>query len=263
MLRTTLSALIIVTIFCQIGVTQSSFSGKYHSVTLGFGPRILDTTPGTILATYVDDSPSMDNLSTTTEVLDKYSTVGINIAYHFAQFNGLSHSLSLDGSLGKNDGYLLYYSLGYSFSKEIGSRFLVARPSLNIGFGVNGFDVGEIENNASYIQIGNDQYYSSTLDLNLHANIFIGGPSVDLQYMVGEQFMIFANVAYDIATTNSNPKLVFKTPNTNSRDDSRQTSVDIDGTNPLVTYNGEKITTLPYEATGIRATFGVGYVWGR
>lgn len=263
MLRTILSALISIIIFCQDGITQSEFRSGYHSVTLGFGPRTLDTTPGTILTSYVDDSPSMDNLSTTTEVFDKYSTVGINIAYQYGKYKGLSHSLAIEGSLGKNEGYLIYYSLGYSFYTDIGSRFLIAQPSFNIGYGENGFDVGDIENNAAYIQIRDDQYFSSSLNLNLHANIVIFGPAVDLQYLVAGNFKIFANVAYDIASNNFNPKLVFKTPNTNSRDEKRQTSVEIDGDNPLVTYNGERLTTLPYKATGIRATFGVGYIWSR
>lgn len=259
MLRTTLLALIIL-FFCDVGITQSSFSRRYHAVTVGFGPRILDTTTGTILATYVDDSPSMDNFSTTTEVLDKYSRVGINVGYSYGQTKGLSHSLDIDIAFGKNQGIVFYYSLGYSFSKVIDNKSLVIQPALNIGFGDYGFDIGEIENNASYIQIGNDQYFSESLDLDLNAKTFIFGPALDFHYLLGD-FKIFANVAYDIASGNSNPKLVFKARE--ARDDGQQSRVDIDGDNPLVTFNEDRIKSLPYEASGIRTTFGVGYLWSR
>lgn len=259
MLRTTLSAVFIL-FFCHVCITQSSFARRYHGLTVGFGPRILDTSPGTILANYIDDSPSMDNFSTTTEVLDKYSRVGINVGYNFGQTKGLSHSLAIDIAFGKNEGIVFYYSLGYAFSKVIDNNPVVVQPSLNIGFGDYGFDIGEIENNASYIQIGDDQYYSESLDLDLNAKTFVFGPAVDFQYILGD-FKLFANVSYDISTTNSNPKLVFKARDT--RDDGQRSRVDIDGDNPLVTFNDEKITTLPYEASGIRATFGVGYLWSR
>jgi len=249
-------------LFCQLGLSQSNASNtpeKYRSFTLGFGPRTLNTTPGTILTSYVDDSPSMDNLSTTTMVEDKYNRLGAFLAFNFGKFKGLSHSVAFDISLGEHQGGLFYYSLGYSFPMDVGENSIVVRPAMNVGFANYGFDVGELDNNASYIQIGETQYFDSKLELHLKSQTFVYGPSVDFHFILPNRLKIFANVAYDIASANSNPTLEFAPPSSSDNDNS--SSLEIDGNNPLVTYNGSKITSLPYEASGMRFTLGVGYAW--
>jgi len=249
-------------IFCQLGVAQSDDSNdpkKYRSVTLGFGPRTLNTTPGTIFTSFIDDSPSMDNLSTSTIVKDKYNRIGFFLAFNFGKFKGLSHSVAFDISLGDHQGGIFYYSLGYSIPMDVGEHQLIIRPALNAGFGNYGFDVGEIQNNDQYIQIGEKKYYDSELELHLKSQTAVFGPAVDLHFIVRDQFKIFANVAYDIASANSNPNLNFTPPSGSDNDNS--SSLGIAGDNPLVTYNDEKITALPYEASGMRITLGVGYTW--
>ena len=253
-----------IVIVCQLGFAQSDASGfpnKYRSFTLGFGPRILDTYPGTLFTSFIDDSPSMDNLSTTTMIEDSYTRVGLFLAFNFGKFKGLSHSVAFDISLGDHQGGLFYYSLGYSIPMEVGENTLIIRPAMNAGFGNYGFDVGELENNASYIQIGETQYFDSQLDLHLKSQTFVYGPALDLHFIVQDKFKIFANVAYDIASSNTNPTLEFSPPS--SSDNDNTSSLNIDGSNPFVTYNDEKITTLPYEASGMRITVGVGYTWAR
>jgi len=255
-------------LFCFIAIvaffinesSAQSYPTKHRSIALGFGPRSLDTDPGMISSMFVDNSPSMDNFSSIVEVEDEYNRLGFNLAINFGRYKGLSHSFAFDVSLGEHKGGLFYYSLGYSIPLEVGSNILIIRPNANIGFGNFGFNVGEIENNAAYIQIGEKQYFSSSLDLLLESQTTIYGPALDLRYIIGGQFEVFGNVALDIASSNNRPSLVFIAP---SSSEEGQSSVDIDGTNPLVTYNGSPITSLPYDASGLRVTIGVGYVWGK
>lgn len=259
-LKSFLCFIFIMTMYCQIGLSQSTPTSmlKYRSITIGIGPRVLNTDPGTILTSFIDDSPSMDNLSTTTSVKDSYTRIGVFFAFNFGRYKGLSHSIAVDYTLGKHQGGVFYYSLGYSFPIEIKGNPLVIRPAINAGFGNYGFDVGELQNNASYIQIGDVQYYDASLDLYLKSQTFIYGPAIDFHYILPNQIKVFANMGYDIASKNSRPYLEFNPP---SNSESGTSSLEIDGDNPNVTFNGTKMTSLPYEASGLRFTVGVGYVW--
>lgn len=264
MSKSSFFTLLAVFIFCQLGFAQSDATGfpnKYRSFTLGFGPRTLNTTPGTILTSFIDNSPSMDNLSTTTIVEDQYNRVGFFLAFNFGKYKGLSHSVAFDVSLGKHQGGLFHYSLGYSLPMEVGENQLIIRPAMNVGFANYGFDVGDLQNNDVYIQIEETKYYDSSLELHLKSQTFIYGPALDFHFILKDKFKIFANVAYDIASSNSNPTLEFAPPS--SSDNENTSSLNIDGNNPQVTYNNEKITSLPYEASGLRFSVGVGYTWSK
>ena len=154
---------VIASLFFLANLSAQDFPNKYRSVHLAFGPRTLDTNPGTISTSFVDNSPSMDNLNSTIEVLDKYNRLGFNLGINFGKYRGLSHSFNFDISLGEHMGGLFYYSLGYSIPIEVGENVFMIRPNINLGFGNYGFDVGDLENNAAYIQIGEKQYFSSCL----------------------------------------------------------------------------------------------------
>ncbi len=265
MSRSLLFTFLAICLFCQLGSAQSDasseFPNKYRSFVLGFGPRTLNTTPGTILTSYVDDSPSMDNLTTTTIVKDNYTRIGLYFAFNWGKFKGLSHSVNVDVSMGKHQGGLVYYSLGYSFPMEIGISPLIIRPAINAGFGNFGFDVGNLQNNDVYIQIGDKKYYDSSLELHLKSQTFIYGPTIDFHFILMDHLKIFGNIAYDIASKNDRPTLTFTPPSGSDEDSS--SSLNIDEDNPFITYNDEKITTLPYEASGIRFTIGAGYSWSK
>ena len=79
-------------------------------------------------------------------------------------------------------------------------------------------------------------------------------PQVDLRYMLSSDVHLTAQISYDIASGNSNPTLVFE-------GDGGNAEKDIDTDNPSVTFNGEKITSLPYKAGGIRLSIGAAYTW--
>ena len=232
---------------------------RYRAIYLGFGPRFLNTDPGTIVTSFTDDSPTMDMLETLTDVKDDYLDPGFQLAYRFGKYEGLSHAITIDVNLGEHYGALFTYGLGYNFTQFVGDRLMTIRPSVYVGFGNYGFNVGQLINNAAFIQIGETQYTDPSLDVLLKSQVFVIGPSVDLQYNITDRFDIYINASYDIASNNSRPKLEF-TP-TNGRGTTSTLSIDSD--NPNVTYNGEKLTSLPYDISGIRLTAGIAYVWKR
>lgn len=242
---------------CNCINAQSTFPEKYRALFLGFGSRTIDTDPGSITINYVDESPSMDNIENTTEIKDSYKNIGIQLGYKWGKYAGLSHSILFDISLGENDGGLFSYSLGYNFPIKLGQTPLLIRPAMMVGFGNFGFEIGQLENNAGFIQINGKKFYDKRLDVKLTSQVFIYGPEIDLMWMAGDKFQIYANLVYDLSSKNSKPSAEFSS--TDSSGDN--TSLKINGDNPLVTYNDERLTTLPYDISGLRFTIGIAYVW--
>ncbi len=237
---------------------DGDFPEKYRSVFVGFGPRTLNTTPGTIKTVYTDESPSMDHLETQIEILDKYKKWGFQAGYKWGRYKGLSHSILFDISMGKNRGGVFTYSLGYNYPVKINTKALIIRAALFGGFGNFGFDIGQLENNAGYIEINGNKYYDKQLDVSLSSQVFLYGPELDLMFELSDHFEVFASFIYDIASKNSRPKINFVTT---EKEDQDTASIDLGGDNPKVTYNGKELTSLPYEISGLRLTFGVSYVW--
>ena len=236
---------------------QDYFPHKYRSIFLGFGPRTLNTDPGTITTSYIDESPSMDHLQTSVDVEDSYTRVGLQFGYKWGRYSGLSHSILFDIALGDNSGGLFSYSLGYNFLVEVNSTALLIRPAFYGGFGNYGFYIGEFENNSGYIEINGNIFTDKSLDVSLSSQVFIYGPEVDFMWMFNDFLDVFVNLNYDLKNTNSRPEVVFESLG----GEGTTTSVDIDGENPIVTYNNEKLTSLPYDISGLRLTVGVSYVW--
>ncbi|HPQ22703.1 MAG TPA: hypothetical protein PK147_12660, partial [Saprospiraceae bacterium] len=220
-----------------------------------------DTDPGVITTRFVDESPSMDNFTGTTEVLDKYSQFGLAINFHFGRYQGLSHSIFFDINFGDAYSYIFGYSIGYSIPIALGDSYLHIRPALGLMVGNQGFKLGELDNNAGYIEINGNQYFGSYLNMDLKTQSFLYGPQLDLRYFISDNFNIHGNVAYDIGSQDGVPSLYFTSPST--ADETFNAEKEINTDNPYVDYNGEKLEKLPYNIGGLRFGIGVGYIWNK
>lgn len=229
---------------------------KYRAIFLGFGPRSLDTDPSTIASDYTDDSPSRDMFTGTFEVEDSYARLGTNFGYKWGRYDGLSHKIMVDLSFGSHVGGLVTYGIGYNFSQVIGTSILTINPGIFGGFGNYGFGIGSIENNALFIQVGSTEFYDSEVDLNLKSQLFVYGPEVTVDYVFTDHLSVWLNAAYDIASDNTRPMLEFQGSEITA-------SIELDSENLTITSNDAPLESLPYEASGLRMTAGVTYVWNR
>lgn len=259
-MKTILAVLFTLLTACSPLVAQLSDVGalpeKYRAVFLGFGPRSLDTDPGTIVTTYTDDSPSRDMFMGSFDVEDSYSRLGTNFGYKWGRYGGLSHKVMVDLSLGSNVGGLVTYGIGYNFSSIVGSSILTINPGIFGGFGNYGFGIGSIENNAVFIQVGSTEFFDSSVDLNLKSQLFVYGPEITIDFALADHISIWLNAGYDIASDNSRPSLEFQGSESRAE-------IDLEQQPSIVTYNGSPIESLPYEATGLRLSLGAAYVWNR
>ena len=253
--------ILIVTSFQTLTAQRSRSAGmpeKYREVSLGFGPRTLSTEPGVISTTFVDNSPSMDNFQGSFDVAESYTRFGFNLGYNWGRYNGLSQKLIIDFATGNNEAGIFNYGIGWNISRIVGDNILTINPGLFVGFGNYGFGIGEIENNAGFIQIGSTMYFDNELDMSLYSQAFIFGPEISIDYDVTDNIRLWINAAYDFSTNNDKPKLRFK-----GQENTSEISLDEDTSNPLVTYNGNTISSLPYDPSALRASVGVSYYWQR
>lgn len=244
---------------------ESLYLQRYRSAFLGVGPRYLNTDPGTIETTFVDDSPSMDSFNSTFDVKDGYTQFALNIGYKAGNYRGTSHDYLLDVTLGKNYTAKFAYSWGWNFLTKLNGNDFVIRPAIQGLLAGSGFRIGQIQNNAAYIQIGETQYYEGELDIRLQATSVTFAPRLDFTYIIADRVDVFFKAAYDVPAGNSDATLQFSVPDGIGTDSGNTTTstVKVDDDNLTITYNGDPLESLPFTTGGLRVTFGISYLWNR
>lgn len=250
--------LTLMTLLTTVSLFAQDIPWKYRALYIGGGPRTLTAEAGTIEFDFVDNSPSMDMINTTTLVEDSYNSFGFQFGFMWGRYKGISYDLNLD--ISKNS--IFEFSVGYSHSLEMGSNMLTIRPAINGGLASFGFDLGDLENEAGYIQIGETQFYGEYLDTRLNSSGALWGPRLDVIANIGEKLGVFVKLNYDLASEGGELDINFTDPSSGEDKVSFSSISLTDSTvNPDVKFNGEKLTNLPYDTSGLRFTIGIAYVW--
>lgn len=256
-------------LMAQIGLSPEEQAAalqykRYRSIFLGVGPRILNTDGGKIELSYTDDSPSMDQLNSTTELKDTYVVPAVQFGYKFGRYNGLSHDILFDAGFGDNITVLFAYSIGWNFRMELKDKPFLIRPAIQGQISNTQFKVGELRNNDTFIQIGERQYFEDRLDANLRAQNVVYALKLDFTYRFANRVDAFLKVAYDVPSSNRNTELELSVPeNLQTENSPGPSTLSLTDENPMITYNGERLETLPYDLGGLRFTVGVSYLWNR
>ncbi len=223
---------------------------------LGLGPRILDTNPGTINTFFVDDSPYTNSFQSTIEIKDSYTRLACQPTLGFTHPSGLSHTLYSDVTFSKNFVFLFGYSLGWDIPFGNSNQFIV-RPAVHGALGNVRFPLGRIENAFEYIEIDNMVYVSNFLHVRLTQGIGAYGPQLDFTYRLPRNLGLTLSLAYDFAGSINVPKASFMPPlneNESNGDERQAALVKLDDGNLNVRYNGNTLNQLPHEYGGFRIT---------
>jgi len=229
-------------------------------LSLGFGPRILDTNPGNITTFFVDDSPYTNSFQSMVEIKDSYTLFSLQPAFGFTHPSGLSHTIFSDITLSRNFVFLFGYSLGWDIPFGKRSNQFVIRPAVNGALGNVRFPLGKIYNNFEHIEIDSHVYLSNFLNVRLTQGISTYGPQLDFTYLLPSNSGLTLSVAYDFAQNINMPKAVFAPPaNENQRngDQIGAALVKLDEGNINIKYNGNTINQLPHEYGGFRITLAI------
>lgn len=241
-----------------IGIGTTCFAQDLVAIwNFGFGPRFINMNEGIINTSFVDESPSMDNLSTSVEVSQAYTRIGLNTSLEFGKLEGMRWGLFLDSALGENQLNLGGLSFGNQW--VIMNKKLWLSTNLNLMFSSNRFEIGQLRNTASYIQINGKRYSQPSMKLRLRSNSFAFGPEVKFNFKLLKKILITGNLAYDFGLTPSKSTLIF-IPSSKDESIYAETSnqkLDINNPNLNLTYNGSEFTSLGSIYREFRITIGV------
>lgn len=252
----------LLSLFLLSSILASAQSKDFNLwLNMGVGSRLLDTEPGIITTSYIDDSPSRDTFESMVTVKDQYKRLGLHFEIGYAHPFNLSHSLIVDFAVRKPNLWLFGYSLGFNQKFRVGNDSkIIVRPSIAAMLGAINFNLGKIQNNSSYIQIGNEQYFDDELNVALLQDIFVYGPQLGLFYIFPNEIGVSCNIAYDFNYERGQPQLSFSSSNTSNNsetapnDGNSRVNLD-DSNNVIIDYSGNQIKKLPYKYGGFRLSF--------
>ncbi len=250
-------------VFQNFSFAQSGYShlDKWRAVTLAFGTRGFASDPGTIVTSFVDDSPSMDSFSSTETIDDFQSRLGVLLSFNWGRMHGISHKVLFDVGLGNSESVHFGYGIAYTHPVEVGDKTMLIRAGLTAMIGNQRINLGRIQNNALFIQINQTQFFENELKVKLNADTYILRPQVEVYFPITDNIRIFANAGYDIGGQTSDAPSLWFEPVTGLSNDNSTTAEKELGSTASVTYNDESITELPYDLRGIRLNLGVAFYW--
>jgi len=125
-------------------------------------------------------------------------------------------------------------------------------------YGNTGFKLGKMENEDTFIQIGDDLFYNDYLNISLRENLFVLGPRLDVNFLLPTKHGITASVAYDFTPKSNKSRLLFSAPSAEENPEGTPASATIRLTdnNLIIRYNDEILKRLPYDYGGFRVTLG-------
>ena len=223
---------------------------------LGTRPTVIPT--AIIQLDYTDESPSRDNFSTVKSMTSINSSLSAEAGFSFGKRYRLNHEILFGVSLSE-DAFRMYgtYGLGYNLS-FLQDRF-VLRPVANIAWGVTHFQLGEMENNAEYIEINDTRYYDDELNVILASRQFFASGRMELLVKITDNLGLSANVGYQQSLTNSKPFLKFIGRDTDQHDEEQRVAEKekLSEANVSLELDNEGIDKIPLDLDGLFYGLGI------
>lgn len=244
--------------FCFTGQSQSySGSEKFRNISLSAGLRSFFSDPGTVVTSYVDDSPSMDRFMGSLELDNYINRIGFALNYNWGRKKGLSHQLGMEAVFGLSESVHVGYGMGFTIPIEFEYSTLLIRPAFHALIGNNRINLGYLQNNAAYIQINNTQIFDEELKIKLNTDTYIFRPKVDFIIPIVNFLTAYVSLGYDFGgSTNAEPELWFETFEGQTFSD-----IKLEENKAEVTFDGNSIKTIPFDLNGPRISIGISYYW--
>ncbi|MDX2305655.1 MAG: hypothetical protein NW226_22805 [Microscillaceae bacterium] len=236
-------------------------SDSYISIYLLGGVQPISTDGSNMSLSYIDESPSQDNLSVTKIIEEGNSGLGANLGVEFGNYKGWHGELSLSAAFGKADRLGIDVGGGYNFS--IGKRF-VLRPVLGFSFGSAMFNMGDLNNNDLFIQINDTQFYDENVSVQLRAREYGLRPRADMLFRISNKINIRAYAAYFLGLGQGTPFLRFSGSNDGSGESTTLVEKEnITESNVTFSIGDQQTTKLPIDFDGFQFGLGLSFNLGK
>lgn len=236
------------------------FPRKYYAVSLGIGPRYLQTESGMLDINFYGQNNSVVN-SFNESLSGSYLQAGFHIGLSMGKYTGFSHKLFLDISGGKKHGSGgLGYSLGFNFPFEIRNSYLLIRPGINGFIGTSRFKFLNISNPDHDLVIDGNEYTNSNVILAFDTDFLSWGPEIEFSYFAYPNVNIFLLTSYNFVNNTESTK-VFKI--FNGPDDESGQYYSAYDKNPSVKLNNKSLEKLPFKYGSILISAGASMVFNK
>ncbi len=224
---------------------------KYIGFGLKYGTRSMKSDVGVLAINFIDDSQVKKAYSFNTITEEKFKGTGFQIDFNWGKYNGISSSLMFDIMLGKYDGGLFGYSIGWNFPISIGQNFFLVRPAIIGLVGNYGYSFGKLNVYSPQIQIKNT-VFDPNIEIGTSSQIYAYGPLTDLRFSISNKYHVIAQIVYLFTTDNNNVELNFNSGK--SKSETKKTDQ-----NNYISFNDHIVNSLPYDASGIKFSIGLAY----
>jgi hypothetical protein len=171
------------------------------------GRRSISVNQANLYLYFIDDSPSMDNITTSVSIAESNLSVDLTGGFIKKIKNRYTWFTELDLIIGKVRGWELETGIGYELSVGEG-RFI---PNMNIGLMGTTKYLGDISNNDIYIQFDDVKMYSDIAKVYYKNTFFTLKPRLSYisKSISANNLKIIANIGYNMAF-NGVPSLSFR-----------------------------------------------------
>jgi len=229
---------------------------------LTFGIRFNQTpflvNQGSLSFAYVDESPSRDNL----QISKYWASVSTLNFYEFLIGVGNYKKFHVELGIGygaKEDFRRFDFLIGVGGNLSFGPKNRVAlRYVLPLRYGNARQFIGYLDNNASYIQVNDKQFYSPEVKVFLKQNPFIINPRLDLCLRATNWLSIEIGGGYQFNVATSNSLLRFDGKDgTDDEATAISATEKLNASNVDLEYNGTRLKKMPLNLNGFFLNAGL------
>lgn len=217
-------------------------SGLYGMV----GMRTWWLSGKTIDFAFVDDSPSMDNVTNRLDLPRISPTLDIGLEWSTDALP-MDFFAGINGHLGKIRG--LNFSVGAGY-RIINTEKMILRPGLSFMTGSGTVKLGTIENNSLYIQINDQKYYGESVSVKLRKSVNVFQPHVVVDF---PKYYLRGQFGVNIQSINSKNQLLF-TGDVDGEDVTERKNLASSGSTFKV--DGQSQSKLPVNFSGVYLAIG-------
>jgi len=243
---------------CIFTALMPSLHAQDVGVKINLGWAQMPVQAGGYFLQYIDDSPSRDNLTTSRRLQAQSGSFNMYMALSMLADEGFL-DIGMLIMAGQANFTAVDIGLGLYLLNSLGVDVpnLQAGAKLHLGAGRKSVYMGDLLNNAEYIQINGQRFYQDYLSVYLRSEEFTARPGLFAQYRLFDKMSLNLEIDYHLRMFGFAPRLVFTADETANGDPVRATERFDDPNVSLFTTNRGNLEKLPLKINGLQARIGV------
>lgn len=235
--------------------TCTSFAQEYR-IDFGVGFKTTKSTAKSVYFDYTDESPSMDNILADFEIPDVFGSPTLNLGFAYEGASTVFAKIDLSIKIGTVSGVDTRFLVGKTILTDHNPK---VRLYAGLGFGSNGFKLGDIYQNDVYIEVNGQQFYSNSVSVRLeekYTALHIGSDAV---WSLSDELAFTAGISYLAPMSNNTPYLKFSGQDLEQKDVYATES--ISAPNVYLSVNNERIKKSLVDAKGLNLALNLVYIF--